>query len=104
MAGEVQGFGDKELLALSTGDEGGGCKRQAEASAEVRGRLEKFSPVHDVLILVRSWFAEAGDPPTDLRHCRTPLRSMLSTQDTVAYITIAKVDSTSTATQTSAIS
>src|ERR1700726_3866009 len=55
---------------------------------------------HDV---ARMSVATCGDA-RKLDHCRTPLRSIPSSQDTVAYITMARVESTSTATQTSAMS
>ena len=56
------------------------------------GGAEKFSPVHDNLLLV------------DDVYCRVPLRSTLSSHDTAAYMMMASVESTKTATQTSAIS
>jgi hypothetical protein len=55
-----------------------------------------------VLVSLGSRFRgnERRDCAGGAHHCRTPLRSTLSSHDTPAYMMIASVESTSTATQT----
>jgi hypothetical protein len=91
----VHRFGHQQLLGCGAGDEGRRREGEADGCAEGRGRLQNFR-----LCMTSSLFAESFGS----RYCRTPFRSTLSSHDTLAYMTMAKVESTSTATQTSAIS
>jgi hypothetical protein len=49
IAGRMHRFGDQELPGGGARDESRRCQREAKAATERRGRLQEFSPVHDVL-------------------------------------------------------
>jgi hypothetical protein len=49
IAGRVHRLGDQQLLGGGARDESWRCQRKPKAATERRGRLQEFSPVHDVL-------------------------------------------------------
>ena len=49
IAGAVHRFGDQQFFGRGAGDEGRRREGEADSCAKGRGRLQKFSPIHDVL-------------------------------------------------------